>query len=198
MDIDTLQAQHAFHIHQKITMMVNRYHVFADDDGSPGNLVAFVEQKRMKFKEEVTLFADESKTAALGGFKARKALDVSGSYDVTGPEGRPVGVFRKEFGKSLLRSTWVLDQPGQETITISERNRGMAVFRRIWGFIPWIGDWPFPWKYHFEFQGGAESVGSFEKKTRFRDHYVVRIGDDSLDRVLLIAQAIALDALQSR
>ena len=79
MDIDSFQKQERFHIHQKITMMVNRYHVFTDVDGEPGDLVAFVEQKRMKFKEEVTLFTDESKNAVLGGFKARKALDVSGS-----------------------------------------------------------------------------------------------------------------------
>ena len=77
MDIAELQKQQSFHIHQKITMMVNRYHVYVDNDGDPGELVAFVEQKRMKIKEQVTLYVDESKTAVLGGFKARKALDGS-------------------------------------------------------------------------------------------------------------------------
>ncbi|UYM03424.1 LURP-one-related/scramblase family protein [Solicola gregarius] len=117
---------------------------------------------------------------------------------MTGPDGRPIGLFTKKFGKSLLRSTWLLEQPGQRSVSITERSGGMALFRRIWDFIPWIGDSPFPWKYHFEFQRDSEHVGSFEKKTRFRDHYVISLDDDSLDRILVLAQAIALDALQAR
>ena len=75
---------------------------------------------------------------------------------------------------------------------------GLAIFRRIWYFIPYVGDWPFPVKYHFDFMRGSTAVGTFEKKTRFRDHYLVNIEDDALDRLLVLAQAIALDALQSR
>ena len=198
MDIDQIQKQNAFHVHQKITMMVNRYTVFTDVDGEPGELIGFVEQKRMSFKERVTIYTDEAKAATLAAFKARKVIDLASAYDVVGPGGQPLGVFGKKFKKSLLRSTWQLDQPGQEPVTISERSSGMALFRRIWDFIPWIGDSPFPWKYHFEFVRGSRKVGEFEKKTRFRDHYILRIEDDSLDRLLVLAQAIALDALQSR
>lgn len=198
MDIAELQKQQSFHIHQKITMMVNRYHVYVDNDGDPGELVAFVEQKRMKIKEQVTLYVDESKTAVLGGFKARKALDVSGSYDVSGPNGNSIGLFSKSFGKSLLRSTWSLEQPEQPSVAVSERSGGLALFRRAWGIIPWIGDWPFPWKYHFDFLRGDSAIGTFQKKTRFRDHYLLRIDDPALDRILVIAHGIALDALQSR
>lgn len=198
MDTQELQAQQRFHMHQKITMMVNRYQVFADNDGEPGPLIAFVEQKRMKFKEEVTVYTDDSKQAVLMGFKARKAIDLASAYDVSTPDGQQVGVFGKKFGKSLLRSTWQLDSPSQEPVSISERSMGMALARRIWDFVPWIGDWPFPWKYHFDFVRGDRSVGTFEKKTRFRDHYLVRIEDPGLDRRLVLAQAIALDALQSR
>lgn len=193
-----LQTQHRFHMHQKITMMVNRYQIFADDGGEPGPLVAFVEQKRMKFKEEVTLYTDDTKQQVLGQFEARKVIDLASGYDVTAADGRPVGVFGKQFGKSLLRSTWQLDQPGHESVTITERSMGIALFRRVWGFLPYIGDWPFPIKYHFDFTRGDAVVASFDKVTRFRDHYVIDIQDDALDRLLVIAQAIALDALQSR
>lgn len=198
-DAQWFQAQRQFHIHQRVTMMVNRYEVFADDGaGRPGPLVAFVEQKRMTFKEQVTLYTDESKQYVLAGFRARKVIDLASAYDVVTAEGQSIGVFGKKFGKSLLRSTWQLDQPGQQPIAISERSMAMAVFRRIWDFIPWIGDLPFPWKYHFDFVRNEASVGAFDKKTRFRDHYVVTIEDPSLDRRLILAQAVALDALQSR
>jgi len=200
MDGQGLNAQQRqFHMHQKITMMVNRYEIFVDDgQGEPGPLVAFVEQKRMTFKEQVTLYTDASKQFVLAGFKARKVIDLASAYDVTLPDGQPVGVFGKKFGKSLLRSTWQLDQPGQESVAISERSMVMALFRRVWDFIPWVGDLPFPWKYHFDFVRGEAVIGTVEKKTRFRDHYLVRIEDDTLDRRLVLAQAVALDALQSR
>ncbi len=179
--------------------MVNRYEIFADDGrGEPGPLVAFVEQKRMAFKEQVTLYRDQNKGLVLAGFKARKVIDLAGAYDVTAHDGRPIGVFGKVFGKSLLRSTWRLDQPDHPPITVSERSMAMALFRRIWDFLPWIGDLPFPWKYHFDFTIDSTVVAWFEKKTRFRDHYVVVIEDDTLDRRLVLAQAVALDALQSR
>lgn len=199
MDIATLQAQQQFHIHQKITMMVNRYEIFADDGkGKPGQAVAFVEQKRMTFKEQVTLYTDESKSAVLAGFVARKVIDLASGYDVTDAGGQSVGLFGKKFGKSLLRSTWQLDQPGLQHVTIRERSMGMALFRRIWDFLPWVGDWPFPLKYHFDFTRDGATVGALDKKTRFRDHYLVRIDDPALDRRLVLAQAVALDALQSR
>ncbi len=188
-----------FHVHQKITMMVNRYQIFVDNGhGEPGPMVAFVEQKRMTFKEQVTLFTDESKRLVVAAFKARKVIDLASAYDVTTADGQPIGVFGKKFGKSLLRSTWQLDQPGQQPVTISERSMAMALFRRVWNVIPWIGDLPFPWKYHFDFVRDTTPVGLVEKKTRFRDHYLVRIDDPNLDRRLVLAQAVALDALQSR
>ncbi|GAA2797048.1 hypothetical protein GCM10010470_35240 [Saccharopolyspora taberi] len=199
MNIQELQAQQQFHVHQKVTMMVNRYRIFADDGaGQPGALVAFVEQKRMTFKEHVTLYADEDKRSVLASFKARKVIDLASAYDVVTPDGQQVGVFGKKFGKSLLRSTWQFDQPGQPSISITERSMGLALFRRVWDVIPWVGDLPFPLKYHFDFVRDGATLGTVDKKTRFRDHYLVRIEDGSLDRRLVLAQAVALDALQSR
>jgi uncharacterized protein YxjI len=198
-EIQDLQAHQVFHMHQKITMMINRYEIFTDNGkGEPDRLVAFVEQKRMTFKEQVTLYTDERKQSVLAAFKARKVIDLASAYDVTTPEGTSIGVFGKKFSKSLLRSTWQLDQPGQAPVTISERSMAMALFRRIWDFIPWAGDIPFPWKYHFDFFRDTTPVGFAEKKTRFRDNYLVHIEDPSLDRRLVLAQAVALDALQSR
>ena len=180
-------------------MMVNRYQVFADDGaGNPGELVAFAEQKRMKLREHVTLFADEAKRAVLAEFRARKALDVSSGYDVVTGEGSPIGVFSKQFASSLLRSTWQLEQPGHDPVLITERSRALAVFRRVWSFLPWIGEFPFLWKYHFDWLIGPKKIGSFDKVTRLQDHYVVTVDDETLDRRLVIAQAVALDALQSR
>src|SRR6266536_1893807 len=86
-----------FFMKQRITVMVNRY-----------DLLAFAEQKRMAFKEQVTFFADTAKTQPLFSFKARKVIDLGSGYDVTDAHGQPIGWFKKDFGKSLLRSSWHL------------------------------------------------------------------------------------------
>ena len=102
-----------FFIRQRITLMVNQYEILvANPDGSEGQLLAFAQQKRMAFKEQVTFYADTAKTRPVFSFKARKRLDLGSGYDVLDPAGAPLGEFRKEFGKSLLRSSWQLAGPG--------------------------------------------------------------------------------------
>src|SRR3954454_8171111 len=107
MDFSTFQAQRRLLIRQRVRPMVNQYEVHAENpDGSEGELMAFAQQKRMAFKEQVTIYSDDGKQYPLFSFKARKRLDLASAYDVTDPQGRPVGVFRKDFKASLLSSTW--------------------------------------------------------------------------------------------
>ncbi|HVH21634.1 MAG TPA: hypothetical protein VNA11_04175 [Pseudonocardia sp.] len=69
-----------FFVRQKITLMVNRYEIRgATPDGREGQLLAFAQQKRLKFKEEVTFYTDESRRRAVFSFKARQGLDVGPS-----------------------------------------------------------------------------------------------------------------------
>ncbi|MFH9727680.1 hypothetical protein ACH4M4_32635 [Streptomyces sp. NPDC017254] len=52
--------------------------------------------------------------------------------------------------------------------------------------------------YHFDFTASGRTVMTVDKLFGLRDRYVVDIADPELDRRLAIAQAVALDALQSR
>jgi len=195
MDLATLQAQQTLLVRQKITAFVNRYVVTVPTEaGEEGELVAFVEQKRLAFREEVTFFADEAKTTPLFRFKARQVLDVGATYDVTAADGTSIGLFRKDFAKSLLRSTWHLEQ-GDLAAVGRERNALIAVLRRIWDLFE---DLPFFFKYHFDFVSGDQPVMSVDKTATIRDRYRVEIKVPALDRRLAIAMAVALDALQSR
>ncbi|MCT9931910.1 hypothetical protein N5079_17015 [Planotetraspora sp. A-T 1434] len=192
MDISNLQAQTRLILRQKITMMVNRYVVHvAQPDDSEGPTVAFAEQKRLAFKEQVTLYTDESRQQALSGFKARKVIDLGSGYDVVDHTGAPIGMFRKDFGQSLLRSTWHLQQPGLPTLTGQERNFAVALLRRFADSLSWL-------PYHFDFSVGASIAFSVDRRWGLRDRYVIDIHDPRLDRRLVIAMAVALDALQSR
>lgn len=189
-----------FLMRQKITLMVNQYQIFAaDPGGTEGHLLAFAQQKRMAFKEQVTFFADEAKTQPVFSFKARKAIDLASAYDVFDAEGQPIGMFRKDFGKSLLRSSWQLSGPGLEAYG-QERRPFIAILRRVWDFIPFLGEVWVPFVFHFDFADTAsgEPVMTSERKKAIRDRYTVTVHDQRLDFRLAAAMAVALDALQSR
>jgi len=191
-------------INQRVTMMVNRYEIrSADANGGEGPLIAVAQQKRMALKEQVTFYSDEARTQPVFGFKARQRMDLNATYDVTDSTGAPIGSFRKEFRQSLLRSTWHLTATDGLQARGTERNQTVAVLRRLWEFLPFIGDFPSPFLFHFDFTGpdGSIVLSSIRRRS-LRDRYDVELptlpNGWRLDWRVGAAMAVALDALQSR
>jgi uncharacterized protein YxjI len=192
MELQRLQAQQQLLVRQRIRLMVNQYEVHAvGPDGSEGELLAFAQQKRLAFKEQVTFYTDDTKQQPVLGFKARQVIDLGATYDVVDAGGNPVGMFRKDFKQSLLRSTWHVEQPGVGVATGQERNLVVAILRRFVDSLSWL-------PYHFDFTLAGQPAFSVVKKWGLRDKYVVDIHNPQFDRLLVIAMAVALDALQSR
>ena len=190
--METLQNQAQLAVRQRVRLMVNQYEVHAvNPDGSEAGVLAFAQQKRMAFKEQVTLYSDETKSTPVLGFKARQVMDLGATYDVTDANGAPIGLFRKNWKESLLRSTWHLEQPGYGEMVGRETNMAVAILRRFVDSLSWL-------PYHFEFVIADRPAFSVVKKWGLRDRYVVTIHDPQLDRRLVTAMAVALDALQSR
>jgi uncharacterized protein YxjI len=193
-----------FTVKQKITMMVNRYEIRSvDASGGEGPLIALAQQKRMAFKEQVTFYADEARTQPVFGFKARQRMDLAATYDVTDATGTPIGSFRKEFAKSLLRSTWQLTAADGLQATGTERNQNVAIARRLWEMVPIVNDLPSPFLFHFDFTAPDGSIVlSSVRRRSLRDRYDVELpaapNGWRLDWRVGAAMAVALDALQSR
>lgn len=195
-------------IEQKITAFANKYAVYtAGQNGEKGPLVAFAQQKRLTFKEQVTFYSDTDKTQPIFTLRAEKVLDVHGKFIVEDTQGNVIGAFKKEFKASLIKSTWsILDTADQPKLTIAENNTALAIFRRYAGYLPIIGDlvemitWFF--KYHFSFtDSNKQEVGQYKKTTLLRDHYALSMRDDTYNQEdwrVFAAVAVALDALQSR
>jgi uncharacterized protein YxjI len=188
----------AFFVKQKLTLMVNRYEIRAvADDGQPGDLIAVAQQKRMAFKEQVTFYTDEERTRAVFSFKARQVIDLNAGYDVFDENGEAIGFFRKDFGKSLLRSTFHLNGPHGLNAIGQERSQVIAILRR---FVD------FPFAFHFDFveqgQSGFVQEGQpvlhVDRQFSLRDRYAVTVPDRRLDFRLAAAMTVALDALMSR
>jgi uncharacterized protein YxjI len=187
-----------FTIRQRFAPVVNRYEISVD--GTP---LAFVEQKRFKFKEDIRFYADESKGEELWRIVARQRFDPAARYDVTTAAGQKLGEIQKVFGQSLLRSTYMI-YDGAGEVTVTERSLGVALGRRVVGFIPDIGafaDW-LPIPYDFTFTRDDTQIGSHvRQRMKLRDSYTLDLSGDTdrtLDRRLALALAIGLDALQAR
>jgi len=124
---------------------------------------------------------------------------VHAEHDVLDEQGVPLGMFSKDFGASLLRSTWRLSAPGLEAVG-KERRLFIAILRRIWDVIPYIGDIWVPFVFHFDFVDPAtgRTVLVSERQKAIRDRYAVSVPDPRLDFRVAASMAVALDALQSR
>ena len=191
-------------LRQKLTLMVNRYENRpVDAAGVEGPVLAVAQQKRMAFKEQVTFYGDEARTQPVFSFKARQRLDLGATYDVLDANGSPIGWFRKDFGKSLLRSSWHLGTPDGLEAFGTERNRNIAILRRVWDLLPVVGDIPVPFVFHFDFtaQDGTVVLTS-QRRRSIRDRYEIGVpvaaNGWQLDWRVGLAMAVALDALQSR
>ncbi|PWC06450.1 hypothetical protein [Mycetocola zhujimingii] len=191
MTTSTFQYAPRFFVKQRLTMMVNRYEIVeANPDGSEGRIFAIAQQKRMAMKEQVTFYADEAKTMPLFGFKARQAIDVAASYDVTAADGTIIGSFQKDFAQSLLRTSFHLRGAGIEAYG-QERNQTLAILRRFINL---------PLALHFDFLDRATGapVMTSERQFSMRDKYTVTVPDQRVDFRLAAAMAVGLDALMQR
>lgn len=180
-----------FFVKQRLTLMVNRYEIrAANPDGSEGPIIAMAQQKRLAFKEQVTFYQDEARTIPVFSFRARQVLELAAVYDVFDAAGTPIGYFQKDFGKSLLRSSFHLGGPGINAYG-QERNELIAVLRRVIDF---------PFSFHFDFTDTAtgQVVMSSERQFTLRDRYTVTVADPRLDFRLAAAMAVGLDALLQR
>jgi len=195
-----------FVLRQRIRLVINQYEFsLPGDDGSDGETFCFVEQARFKFKEDIRFFTDASKSQELMRILARQRFDPRARYDITGAGGEKIGEIQKVFGASLLRSTYSLfDASGNQVAIAREQSMPKALFRRLVGFIPYVdnfADW-LPIAYDFEFIRDEEVLGvNRRRRWKLRDVYDLDFTPDSgrtLDRRLVLAAAVGMDALQAR
>lgn len=200
-----VNSQDRFVLCQRVKLVINQYVFSVPEAESDGDEFMFVEQKRFKFKEDIRFFEDDTKSAEVMKLLARERFDPRARYDITTPDGTKVGQIQKVFGKSLLRSTYTLfDAEGEETCVAREVSVPKAILRRAVGFIPYVNDFAdfLPIAYDFEYVRGDEVLGiNRRRRWKWRDIYEIDLTADAgrtLDRRLILASAVGMDALQAR
>lgn len=161
-----------------------------------GNLVMFSEQKMFRLREDIRVYADESKTREVLSIKARQIMDFSAAYDVVDVEmNQKVGALRRKGLRSLLRDEWeVLDENDNVKGLLFEDSMGLALLRR---FL--LGSW-LPQNYDITF--GTTRVADLRQNFHlFRYELNLDFSMDvarMLDRRLGIAAGILLAAVEGK
>lgn len=119
-----------------------------------GKQVLVCHQKAFKLKEDIRLYADESKQRELLTIKARNIIDFSAAYDVVDAvTGQKVGVLRRKGWSSMIRDAWeVMNDREQLVARIQEDNLALALVRR---FIE-LASLFLPQAFHFSSVSGVE------------------------------------------
>ncbi|MDD2921963.1 MAG: hypothetical protein PHQ36_06720 [Anaerolineales bacterium] len=162
---------------------------------SSENLVLYVEQKLFKLREDIRVYADESKAREILVIKARQIVDFSAAYDVMdSATGQKVGALRRKGLASMLRDEWeVLDVNDAVIGKLFEDSMGLALVRRfLSNLVP----------QNYDLLIGATRVADY--KQNFNPFtYALNIdfsmdAAKQLDRRLGLAAAILLAAIEGK
>jgi hypothetical protein len=100
-----------------------------------GQLIMFVQHPVLKLREEFMVYADEAKLQPLLKIKARQAIAINFTYDITDlATGQLLGTVQKQGLKSILRDKFLLMDPSGAEIGYAEE-QGAAILRRLFPFI---------------------------------------------------------------
>jgi uncharacterized protein YxjI len=200
----TLESADRILVQQVFRPIGNEYRISVPAPGSTdeGTPILFVKQKKLKIREDIRFRLSPDDEGHLFMIKSRSVFEFRGRHDVLDSAGNPIGLLEKDFGRSLLRSHWhVRDASGAEVVEAHETSWTIALVRRFVGFLPeWFA--PLAWlPFNFVLRREGREVGHYRRVLgKLRDRYVLELTPNlvDVDRRLLAAFAVGLDALQDR
>ena len=207
-DADAVQARLAasnrFLVQQVFRPLGNEYRISIPAEGSveEGEAQLFVKQKKLSIKEDIRFRLSPDEHAHLFMIKARTMFEFAGRNDVTDAAGNQLGVLGKDFAKSLLRSHWIV-KSHDDTLLFEahEASWPIAIIRRLAEFLPYGLSALTFLPFNFTLVRDGQQVGTYSRVLgKLRDRYVLELGPGlaDADRRVLLAFAVALDALQDR
>jgi uncharacterized protein YxjI len=192
-------------IQQVFRPIGNEYRISVPTPGSTeeGAPILYVKQKKLAIKEDIRFRLSPDGDDTLFRIKSRTVFEFAGKHDVFDHQDVQLGMLGKNFGKSLLRSHWEVSDPaGTELFEAHESSWAVALIRRFADFVPIDFVGLLTWlPFNFVLRRGDTEIGRYTRVLgKLRDRYVLELtpAAGEVDRRLLVAFAIALDALQDR
>ena len=202
--LNELEGADRLLIQQVFKPIANEYRISVPTPGSDeeGRPLLYVKQKKMKIKEDIRFRLSPDDDAHLFMIKSKSVFEFRGRHEVLDAEGQVIGMLEKDFTRSLLRSHWhVRDTAGNDLLEAHEASWIVALVRRIADIgVDWLS--LLAWlPFNFVLRRGDQQVGSYKRVLgKFRDRYLLELGPEvgDIDRRLIVAFAVGLDALQDR
>jgi uncharacterized protein YxjI len=202
--LNELESADRLLIQQVFKPIANEYRISVPTPGSSeeGRPLLYVKQKKMKIKEDIRFRLSPDDDAHLFMIKSKSVFEFRGRHEVLDAEGQVIGMLEKDFTRSLLRSHWhVRDTAGNDLLEAHEASWVVALVRRIADIgVDWLS--LLAWlPFNFVLRRGDQQVGSYKRVLgKFRDRYLLELGPEvgDVDRRLIVAFAVGLDALQDR
>jgi uncharacterized protein YxjI len=202
--LDAIERSDRFLIQQVFRPVANEYRISVPTPGSTeeGQPLLHVKQKRLKIKEDIRFRLGPDDERHLFMIQAKSVFEFRGRHDVLDEHGAKIGALEKAFGKSLLRSHWLVrDELGQGLFEAHEASWPIAIVRRIAEFGPDVLSLLAWLPFNFVLVRDGETLATYRRVLgKLRDRYVLELGPEmaGVDRRLVLAFAVALDALQDR
>ncbi len=161
-----------------------------------GQLVAFVNQKGFRLKEDIRVYSDEAATQEVMVIQARQIMDFSAAYDIWDSTTQTkIGAMRRKGWSSIIRDEWeVLDPMDQVIGTLIEDSIALALVRRFLSALV-------PQNYDMIMFDGRKVVDLKQNFNPFSYHLNIDFTMDpqaTLDRRMGLAGAILLAAIEGK
>ncbi len=159
-------------------------------------LVLYCEQKFLRLREDIRIYADETRSRELLNIQARNIIDFSAYYDVIDSQfTTKVGGLRRKGLRSMIQDEWeVFDPQGTMMGMLREDSLNQALLRRflLGRLLP----------QNLDLTMGSDTVAEYhQRRNLFRyelDIDFTRDVNKRLDRRLGLAAAILLAIIEGR
>lgn len=103
-----------------------------------GASLGHVRQKLFAFKEDVTVYSDDTLSTPIYTIRADRVIDFSANYAFADASGRPLGRLRRQGMRSLWRAHYLIGFGDQPVFEVREESAWVRLGDSIVGQIPFL------------------------------------------------------------
>ncbi len=127
--MDTIYQSGQYYLKRQVLALTGILRIYNPQE----QLVLFCQQKMFRLREDIRVYADETKARELLNIQARQIIDFSASYDVFDSQyTTKLGGLRRRGFRSLLQDEWeVFDSQDKPVGVLKEDSLRYALLRRL-------------------------------------------------------------------
>lgn len=187
-----MQMSFPLDVRFKILTLIPQLYIH-DASGRP---VGYVRKKFWAFKEDVTVFQDDTMSTPLYRINADRVIDFRASYRLSDGNGRTLGAVRRRGARSLWRATYEVLVGETHTFTVTEKSVLVRFLDLLIGEIPLIGlltGYFLNPAYVLTRQGGGDAVLMTKRRALLESNFKIeKMGQLNEDEQLVVTLALMM------